>query len=209
MAVMVIPIAVGIGRAGVWGYRAYQAYRAARAAQAVIAAGQALDEIEASQSAAKPDDKSDEKTDAQAKADAAASADCKNCNEDPRCDKPKKSLNSHLGSDSIRAAPKSGAKNFFQLVCEQMHGKYGPGSLEHGDHAKTLKKKQEQIQERLDQLGNWKCTVDPETKNRANDALSADIDNLPYMPLKDYLTHCQGVGAQGKLPTATPISKLP
>lgn len=207
MAVIVIPIAIGAAQAGVWAYRAYQVYRAARLAAAAARAAQALEELEAAQSAAKPDDKAGEKTDSQVKAGAAASADCKDCNEDPRCDRPKKSLNSHLGSDSVRSAPKSGGKNFFQLVCEQMHGQYGPGSFEHGHHADILKTKQKQIRDRMDEVEKWKCTVDPETKNRANDALSADIDNLPYMPLTDYLARCQSIGAQGKLPTGTPTKQ--
>ncbi len=42
-----VPIAIGVGRAGVVVYRAYQAYRAAKLAQAAAQAAQAMEEMEA------------------------------------------------------------------------------------------------------------------------------------------------------------------
>lgn len=188
-------IAAAAAEAAAWAARIYRVYKVAKTVEAVTAA-QGAEEVDSAAN-------ENAKTDAQVKADAAASADCKDCEEDPKCAKPKKSLNSHLGSDSVRNAVKSGAKNFFQLVCEQMHGAYGPGSLEYQKHLDTLKEKQKQIRERLDQLKRWKCTIDPEIENRANAAESANIDNLPYKPMNDFLAHCQGIGTQGKLPTGT------
>jgi hypothetical protein len=122
MPVILIPAVVeGAVVGGAWAYRAYQVYRAARAAQAVLSAARALEEMEAAQAAAKPEDKTEEKTESQVKADATTSADCKNCNEDKDCaevrDKLKKAV--------YRIKDKDGAaqRGLAERLCHWIFGK--------------------------------------------------------------------------------------
>lgn len=213
MAVMVIPIAIGIGRAGVWGYRAYQAYRAARAAQAVIAAGQALDEIEASQSASKPDDKAEEKTAAQAKADAATSSDCKNCNEDPDCqtarDKLREALHGTKGedaqnrglterlchwlhgtSDAQNAAHKNAVAEAANRVTKALNWLNGKGERPFGKKEGATLSKKEKTKMLKDCDVPKDLAQDAEDLLKEADAIANGNPTLPRLPRSDFAAAC-------------------
>ena len=119
---MAIPLVIG---GGIWAYRAYQVYRAAQAAQGVIRAAQAakaLDVIVTAQNAAKAEEEAKEKakTDAQAKADAAASSNCKDCDEDPDCEKARENLKDAVYG--IRGEKKGVGRGLAERLCHWLHG---------------------------------------------------------------------------------------
>jgi hypothetical protein len=163
MPVIAIPVVIeGVAVGGTWLYRAYQAYRLVKTAQA---AAQALEEMEAAQAAAEADKKAKEQTAAQAKADAAASADCKNCNEDPNCEKwrqnIKKALYEAKQPSGAGGDGSGGGKGLAQMLCEWMHGTNPDGS----GHAESVDKALERIENNLKKLGNKKqarCADSPE-----------------------------------------------
>jgi hypothetical protein len=198
MAVIVIPIAIGAAQAGVWAYRAYQVYRAARLAAAAANAAQALEELEAAQSAAKPDDKAGEKTDSQVKAGAAPSADCKDCNEDPNCDKwrqeIKKALYAVKQPKGAGGDGSGGGKGLAQMLCEWMHGTKAGG----GDHSQSVDDALQRIDKNLEKLADkrkqFRCADSPELKKEAEkykDALGqGNRDSIPHLPRADFKTFC-------------------
>lgn len=214
MPVIAIPVVIeGIAVGGAWAYRAYQAYRAARLAAAAARAAQALEEMEAAQSAAKPDDKAEEKTPAQTKADAAASADCKNCNEDPDCqtarDKVKEALYGTKGE---------GAQNrgLAERLCHWLHG---TSDAQNSAHKQAV----EQAADRVNKAMKWlaeggdrpvgkkegatltkkeknkklkDCYVPKDLAQDADDllkeanAIANDKPTLPRMPRADFAAAC-------------------
>lgn len=199
MPVIAIPVVVeGVVVGGAWAYRAYQVYRAARLAAAAAKAAQALEELEAAQSTAKPDDKAEEKTAAQAKADAAASADCKNCNEDPNCEKwrqeIKKALYEAKQPSGAGGDGSGGGKGLAQMLCEWMHGTKAGG----GEHTESVDGALNRIEKNLGKLANkkqFRCADSPELEKEVKqykDAMGSEEKraSIPHLPRADFKKFC-------------------
>jgi hypothetical protein len=128
--VLAIPVVIeGVAVGGAWAYRGYQAYRAYRAAKALEAIITAQNNAKAEEEAAEK-----AKTDAQAKADAAASSNCKNCDEDPDCEKARENLKEALYG--IRGEKKGVGRGLAERLCHWLHG---TGDNERKGHLPALK----------------------------------------------------------------------
>lgn len=112
MAVIAIPIAEAVIAAGTWAYRAYRLYQAAKALEAIAQAQDAGKAVEEAKEKAQ--------TAAQAKADAAASADCKNCNEDPDCQTARDKLRDALYGTKGDAPDMN--RGLAERLCHWLHG---------------------------------------------------------------------------------------
>ena len=177
----------GLGTALVWGWRAYRIYRAAQTIESVLTASQEADD------AAKAKEK--EKTAAQTKADAAASADCKNCNEEPECETWRNNIKKALYEAK---KPKGlggtggGGKGLAQRLCEWVYGTVAGGAA----HDTSVDQELTRIDKNLKKLRNSKnrCTgvdeLEKEAQEYTQHMSKMERANLPHLPRADFQKFC-------------------
>jgi hypothetical protein len=172
----------GLTVAAAWAYRVYRAYRAAKGLEAIIQAQE-----EAGDNAETKD-----KTQAQAKADDAASSDCKNCQEDPNCEKWRQNIRRALyGAKQPKALGGGGGgdKGLAQRLCELMHG---TGDNPHDQNFNDTMAGIEKDLKKLKNKKQFRCNDSPDLEKEANEYLkqAKDRESMPKIPRADFKEYC-------------------